>query len=65
MQTFGAEEPEITLTGKMWKRLRLNQRNKRVEAGGLENEMGEEVRGWCVCRGECACVWGVHRGLGE
>ncbi len=42
MQTLGAGEPEITLTGKMWKRLRLNQRKKLVEAGGLENETGEE-----------------------
>lgn len=58
-QTLETEEPEITLPGKMWKRLRLNQRNKWAEAEGLENEMrwgGVEAR-----RGE-EMVLGSRRG---
>lgn len=45
MQTLGTEEPEITLAGKMWKRLRLNQRNKQVEAGGWKMRWGRRERG--------------------
>lgn len=64
MQTSGTEEPEITLAGKMWKRLRLNQRNKRVEAGGWKMRWGRrgrgEVRGGeeiVSAKGECVlCV---------
>lgn len=44
MQTLGTEEPEITLPGKMWKRLRPSQWSKRVEAGGSES--GVEGGGW-------------------
>lgn len=40
MQTLGTEEPEITLPGKMWKRLRPSQWSKRVEVGRFGK------RGW-------------------